>query len=159
MNKTIPIIIGVIIILVIGGFYYSKTSAIGITIPRSIGKMTLPTGFSTRNYSNERISLAEEKISEIEIKLIEVKAKDLSEYDFLHRQFLSNMIGKMEKMLAESKENLEKAKQAFEEEDYFNASQYAQISRNIAVIIPNHLNKILEGRTKEQWNRLTSVEV
>jgi len=160
MKKSILIIGAIIILLALLELAYFLTFNVNIDIPKlpSSGGKILPSDFSTREYSSNMIQLAEEKILEVEIKLNEAKAKDLGEYDFLHRQFLESMIDKMEDMLDQSKNNLDKAKDAFEAENYFEASDYASLSRNIVAIMPGHLDNILEGRTKDEWNRLESFE-
>ena len=160
MKKTILIIGAIIIVLVLLGFFYFIAFSVNIDTPRlpSSGSKMLPSNFSTPEYSSNMIQLAEEKIAEVEMKLSEAKAKDLSEYDFLHRQFLESMINKMDDTLDKSKDNLDKAKDAFEEGNYFEASDYASLSRNIANIMPRHLNNILEGRTRDEWNRLEAIE-
>jgi len=160
MKKSILIIATIVIILILLGFFYYVTFTVNVDIPGlpSSGSKMLPSDFATEEYSSNMIQLAEEKISEVETKLNEVKAKDLNEYNFLHKQFLENMIDKMDNILDQSKDNLNKAKNAFEEQNYFEASDYASLSKSIANIMPRHLNNILEGRTKDEWNRLEAIE-
>jgi len=159
MKKIILIVAIIAIILIVFGLFYYTTFIVNINIPKlpSSGSKMLPSDFSTEEYSSNMIRLAEEEILEVEIKLNEAKAKDLSEYGFFHRQFLESMINKIESMLDKSKDNLNIAKESFEEKDYFRASDHASLSRNIAVMMPRHLNNVLEGRTKDEWNRLEST--
>ena len=112
----------------------------------------------SKNISLSLIEQAEEKISEVESQLNLAKEKDFSEFDLLHKEFLKNMVDLMEEKLDESKINLDKAKTFFENEEYFYASDHAYLSANIASIIPRHVNNILEGRTKEDWNRVEAIE-
>ena len=160
MKKTILIIGAIIIILILSGIFYYASSAMVFDTPAlpSSGDKALPSNFSTLEYSSNMIKLAEERIAETEIKLNEAKQKDLSKYNSLHRKFLENMINKMEEILELSKDNLDKAKDAFEKQNYFEASDYASLSKNMAEIMQRHLDNILEGRTKEEWNRLESIE-
>ena len=159
MKKILFIVLGVLIILTIGVFSYYKISPINIDTPNlpSQGSKILPFDDSS-NMSSYLIGKAKEKISESESQLNKAKEKDLREFDLLHRKFLENMIVLMEDKLDESKDNLDKAKIFFENKEYFGASDHAYLSVNIASIIPRHTNNILEGRTKEQWNRLEAIE-
>ncbi|MBR9702019.1 hypothetical protein GOV13_03790 [Candidatus Pacearchaeota archaeon] len=163
-NKTfISIIFGMIIIVLFGVYYY-QTSAIFIQTPNLVdaqnlnveGKM-MANDFGTHNYSLMLIERAELRILEAELKLGEAKEKDLSDYSFLHRQFINEMIKKLKGMLSDSKDELVKAKEELEKENYWNASSHSYLSGNIAILIPIHVKKILEGRTKDEWNREQAI--
>lgn len=154
MRKTLIIILGIVVIIVVAGFLYYRTSAVNISIPNfpSQTSKVLPSDFDTLDYSLNMIQQAENEISEAEKKLNEAKAKNLSEYDFLHRQFLENVIDKMGDMLDKSKDNLSKAKDFLEEQNYYESSSHAYLSKTLAGITIIHTGKVLEGKTKKDWN-------
>ncbi len=157
-NKTLGIIIGGIFIIFFGIYIY-LTSAVNISSMSEVsysGKL-MPQ-FSNPNVSSYYIESAESKMSEVEELLSQVKEKDLSEYSFLHRQFLKNMINIVEERLEDANNKLVIAKESFQNGQFSIAGENAYLSLNIAVTLPRHLNNILDGRTKDEWNRLDVIE-
>ena len=160
MNKKILIIaISGILILALLGFYYFQVSAINISVPKvgTYGSKMSP------DYRNETLVLlmiqgAEDGINSSQGLLNQAREKDLSQYNFMHRQFLENMINLIEDRLITSKERLKVSKDSLDEGNYQKAGEYASSSSNLAATLPRHLNNILEGREKEDWNRVESIE-
>lgn len=124
----------------------------------SFATKPLPGNYGTAIYSQNIIKQAEEKISQAENLLIQARKKDLDKLSPNDKSFIQETIKKLEDRLEEAKENLDFAKKYFKEEQYFNASSKASYSRETASIVILDTNKTLEGRTKEDWNRLETIE-
>lgn len=118
----------------------------------------LPPNYGTFDYSKNLIELAEKKVLEAESLLSKAKEKDLSSLSLEDRNFLKEIIKKSNDMLKDSKEKLDSAKKHFGNKQYFDASSNAASSINLADLVVIYANKILEGRIKENWNRVGSIE-
>lgn len=150
MKKSLFIFLGIILILfvAVGGFFYYKIFISPVYVK------PLSRGYGTFNHSSNLIQEAEDRILEAETKLNEAKEKDLSQLSISDRNFIEYAIDKLEDKLEDSKKNLNKAKKYFKEESveaYVEASLHASGSRNIANIVIDNANKILEGRTEKNW--------
>lgn len=108
----------------------------------------LPSNYSTPGYSMNMIQQAEDSISVGEDKLDEIKSKAIP----IPNE--GEVVGKLEL----AKEELQKAKQYYEEQNYYQASSHGTISKTNADLAIFYFDVALENRITPEGIRLEAEE-
>lgn len=161
MNKIIKIILGFflilisfIIILSIIGFIGIKTG--NVSLPSSQNKI-LPPLPQNETESQNLIIFAQSAIAESDKLILQINKNDLSEYNFLDLIFIKSMIWRMKREINNAKKNLDNAKQAHSEHDYYMVNVLTDSIIRKTSYANINLIKVLLGKKRKEWTKIDSI--